>query len=255
MASTFFALGQEFLEKENYEQAFEQFRLAAEEDAQHTDSRFNLALMCQRGVGTEKNIEEAIRWYEEAAKNGDDAAMYNLAALYRDGDEGFDVDDEKFFYWMRMAARKGNERAQNAIYMRLTRAVHAMATELELSPQWIEEQQFFQISIPIPGKAEEDELQAILKVGEKVLFLTVYPFGEVADDHRVEMETWFEDVNQRTKVVEFVINEDDAIDARAIFDADDMMEEAENFAELVRILRSYIIQTINETLWMYEKLA
>ena len=248
MAATLFELGQDFLEAEKYEQAFEQFQLVAENDPHYTDSRFNMALMCQRGVGTEKNIQEAIRWYEEAARNGDEAAMYNLAALYRDGDEGFDVDDEKFFHWMRMCAQKGNERAQNAIYMRLTRAVHAMATELELSPQWIEEQKFFQISIPIPGKAEEDEMQAILKVGEKVLFLAVYPFGEVADDHRAEMEAWFEDVNQRTKVVEFVINEDDAIDARALIDADSMIEEAESFAELLRILRSYIIQTVNETL-------
>ena len=250
-----FELGQQFLEEENYEQAFEQFQLVAEDDPHYMDSRFNMALMCQRGVGTVKNLQEAIRWYEEVAKSGDEAAMYNLAALYRDGDEGLDPDDEKFFHWMRLSARQGNDRAMNAIYMRLIRAVHAMATELELSPQWIEEQQFFQISIPIPGKGEEDELQAILKVGEKILFLAVYPFGEVADDHRAEMETWFDDVNQRTKVVEFVINEDDAIDARAVINAEGMILEVENFAVMVKTLRSYIIQTINETLWMYEKLA
>ena len=47
--------------------------------------------------------------------------------------------------------------------------------------------QFFQISIPIPDKPEEDELQAILKVGEKILFLAVYPFGEVPEEHKEEI--------------------------------------------------------------------
>ena len=249
-----YMLGQQFLEEEKYAQAFEQFKLVAEKDAQHTDSRFNMAVMCLRGEGTEKNVPEAIRWYEEAAQNGDDKAMYNLGALYRDGNEGLDPDDEKFFHWMRMAAKQGNDRAMNAIYMRLIRAVHSMARELELSPQWIEEQQFFQISIPLPDK-EDEELQAILKVGEKILFLAVYPFGEVPDDQRVEMETWFDDVNRQTKLVEFVINEDNEIDARAVINAEGMIMEVENFGEMIRVLRSYIIKTINETLWMYNKLA
>jgi len=33
-------------------------------------AQYNLALLYKEGEGTEKNLEKAIHWYHEAAKNG-----------------------------------------------------------------------------------------------------------------------------------------------------------------------------------------
>jgi TPR repeat protein len=56
--------------------AREYYRLAAERGfpaAQNTYARFLSA-----GTGGEKNEQEAIKWFSEAAKNGDKNAMSNL---------------------------------------------------------------------------------------------------------------------------------------------------------------------------------
>lgn len=58
------------------------------------------------------NIEEAIYWYTEAAKNGVVDAMFNLAIIYYKGKLGISVDKAKAKYWFEQAAEKGDAEAK-----------------------------------------------------------------------------------------------------------------------------------------------
>lgn len=254
LSSSLFMFAQQLLQDENYKQAFEQFKLIAENDETHMDSQFNLALMCQRGMGTEKNINEAIRWYEAAANNGDEKAMYNLGAIYHDGAEGLEPDEEKYFYWMRLAAQKGNDRAMHSLIQRITKAIQDITRELNLSPQWIADNQFFQVNIPNPEKPEDDELVGIIKVGSEILFLFVYPFGAVSEELKQNMEATFAEINKQTHVTTFGVNDDNQIHAMAVSDAEKMIAEADNFEELIQMLHLFIDTAVGESMWMYNKL-
>ena len=240
MSATLFMLGQQFLQDEDYEQAFKQFKLIAENDEHHTDSQFNLAVMCQRGMGTKKNIHEAIRWYEAAANNGEERAMYNLGAIYHDGAEGLVPNTEKYFHWMRLAAQKGNERAKYSLYQRFAKVIREIAIDLKLSPQWIADKQFFQVHIPIPEKPKADEL---------------IPFGAVSDDLKQNMEAMFAEINKQTHVAKFGVNEENkSIHAMAVMDADQLIAEADNFEELALELQFFIETAVGESMWMHNKL-
>ena len=253
MSSTLFILGQQFLQDENYEQAFTQFKLIAENDERHVDSQFNLAIMYHRGMGTEKNIHEAIRWYEAAANNGDEKAMYNLGAIYHDGAESIERDEEKYFHWMRMAAQKDNDRAKLSLNQRLTKAIQDIARDLNLSPQWIAEKQLFQVHVPNPEKHGE-ELVGVIKVGTEILFLAGYPFGAVNDYLKQSMQATFAEVNKKTHVVKFSVNEDNKIHAMAVLDTEKIMADADSFEELMQMLQLYIDTAAGESMWMYNKL-
>lgn len=253
MSATLFMLGQQFLQDEDYEQAFKQFKLIAENDEHHVDSQFNLAVMCQRGMGTEKNILEAIRWYEAAANNGDERAMYNLGAIYYDGDEGLEPDKEKYFHWMRMAAQKGNDRAKLSLNQCFTKVIQDIANDLKLVPQWSTDEHSFKVHIPNPEK-QWDNLAGIIKVGKEILFLSVYPFGSMSDDLKQKMEPIFANVNKQTRVIQFGINDDERIYAMSVMDMDKMLTEADDYEEATQMLHLYIDQAAGESMWMYNKL-
>lgn len=59
------------------------------------------------GIGTEKNINEAWKWYAKAAERGDLEARYRLGCLYRDG-MGVKQNDAEATYWFRKAALNGH---------------------------------------------------------------------------------------------------------------------------------------------------
>ena len=63
------------------------------------------------GTSVPQNYEEAIRWYELAAKGGDQEAQSELAFLYFSGNH-VAQDYEKAKYWFNIAARKGYAIAQ-----------------------------------------------------------------------------------------------------------------------------------------------
>ena len=58
------------------------------------------------GIGTEKNIEKAIEWYEKGAEKGDKYAYYNLGFIYKNEEEK--RDDNKSFEWYKKAAEAGD---------------------------------------------------------------------------------------------------------------------------------------------------
>ena len=49
------------------------------------------------GVGVERNIEQAVYWYERAVEMGDDLAKSNLADILRKGSQGYPKDLKRAF--------------------------------------------------------------------------------------------------------------------------------------------------------------
>jgi len=45
------------------------------------EAQYNLALYYQYGIGTEKNLEKALYWYQKAAESGHITAQYNYMIL------------------------------------------------------------------------------------------------------------------------------------------------------------------------------
>ena len=77
-------------------------------------AQFTLAQMYQDGIGTDKNVQEAIKWYELASAQQDLRAEYNLGLLYLEG-QGVAADYQKAITTLRDSAFKGNDHAQYAL--------------------------------------------------------------------------------------------------------------------------------------------
>lgn len=75
-------------------------------------SMFLLAVAYGTGLGTTKNPEEAVRWYERAAAAGHVNAAFNLGACYRDGC-GVAQDHATAVRWLEKAAVAGSVSAQS----------------------------------------------------------------------------------------------------------------------------------------------
>ena len=59
-----------------------------------------------------KNPEEAVKWYEKAAKQGHAKAQVNLGLMYANGDDGVEKDSRKAVTLWKLAAEQGNAKAQ-----------------------------------------------------------------------------------------------------------------------------------------------
>ena len=63
----------------DYKEAFRLYMLAAEQD--DAWGQYEVGHCYERGIGTEKNIEEAIRWYAESAMLGDMLSVESLERI------------------------------------------------------------------------------------------------------------------------------------------------------------------------------
>jgi len=64
------------------------------------------------GTGVARDYRAAAEWYQKAADKGNLAGQLHLAALYRDGAEGFERDMAQAAEWYRKAADQGDVGAQ-----------------------------------------------------------------------------------------------------------------------------------------------
>lgn len=87
----------ELKKNQSYEQAMEWFYRAANQF--HVDALYNIAYCYENALGVEKNPQQAIRYYKQAALLEDVASMLKLAELY----EG--IDPQEADKW-RQAARQ-----------------------------------------------------------------------------------------------------------------------------------------------------
>lgn len=102
-------LGDSYYEKEDYEQAVEYYRLAAEQG--HARAQYNLGICYDNGHGVKQDYNEAVKWYRKAAEQGHAEAQNGLGACYEDG-QGVAQDYQEAVKWYRKAAEQGNAFAQ-----------------------------------------------------------------------------------------------------------------------------------------------
>ncbi len=85
----------------------------------HVLAQYNLATFYKHGIGTPKNLSEAVFWLERVANNTEDKALatkaqYQLGTLYYYGKE-IEKDKEKAKYWLQKAADNGHEKAKELL--------------------------------------------------------------------------------------------------------------------------------------------
>lgn len=130
MSSAFadFVPGQASLTAGNYKKAMSEFGKGAREG--DSESQYSLATMYEIGLGMPASLDEAYRWYAEAANNGHRDAQYILGWMYATSYYGETVivkpDEKKADLWANMAARQGQVDAQR--FLALARTV----------PEWLE---------------------------------------------------------------------------------------------------------------------
>jgi len=84
-----------------YEQVREMLEYVAENDDadEFYDPDFvnDIGTFFEDGVGVEKDIDQAVYWYERAVELGDDLAKSNLADILRKGSQGYPKDLKRAF--------------------------------------------------------------------------------------------------------------------------------------------------------------
>lgn len=98
--------------QKRYYSAIDWYKEAAKQGSD--SAMFNLANMYYKGEGTAKNDSMAMYWYRKAADMGVNEAMYGVAMLYYNG-EGVPRDVTKAVEWLQKAAAKGNKNATEAL--------------------------------------------------------------------------------------------------------------------------------------------
>ena len=95
--------------KQEYEQAVDFFRKAAEQG--HATAQFNLGVCYDHGQGVAQDYNEAVKWYRKAVEQGYASAQYNLGVCYDNG-RGVAQDYNEAVKWYRKAAEQGHATAQ-----------------------------------------------------------------------------------------------------------------------------------------------
>lgn len=78
------------------------------------DTQFGLAWLYDKGLGINRDLEQAAAWYRKAAEQGHPFAQLNLGAMYEYG-SGVSQSYEQAFNWYRKAAEQGDAEAQNNV--------------------------------------------------------------------------------------------------------------------------------------------
>lgn len=93
-------------------EAFKWFQRAARQN--HPDSQLKLALLYYHGQGVEQDLAQARYWLEQAALQLHKPAFGLLGTLYRDG-KGGDVDLIKAYLWFSLAEQEGDAVATQSL--------------------------------------------------------------------------------------------------------------------------------------------
>ena len=94
------------------EQAVKWFRNAAQQE--NAEAQFSLGACYYFALGVSKNYGEAVKWFRKAAQQGSALAQFNLGICYDEG-QGVTQDYEEAAKWYRKAAERGDAQAQCAL--------------------------------------------------------------------------------------------------------------------------------------------
>jgi TPR repeat protein len=117
-----YQLGQEAEQREDYQEAFKWFQLAAKQGLD--GAQVDLAYLYVTGYGTVKDLEQAVRWYRLAAAQGNPNAEYSMGICYLHG-EGIEQNLASAREWITLAIRHGDG----------ARSVGAMGLTYETGPE------------------------------------------------------------------------------------------------------------------------
>jgi TPR repeat protein len=104
----FYLNGNEFIEID-YQKAFELFQKSAERE--HLNGMTMLGYCYDYGIGIDIDEQKAFELYQKAANLGNSTAQFNLASMY----EKIEKDVDQAIYWYKQSAKQGYENAQNQL--------------------------------------------------------------------------------------------------------------------------------------------
>ena len=96
------------------------FRNAA--DQGDADAQYSLGVSYANGEGVPQKHREAVKWYRKAAEQGDAKAQFNLGRRYALG-EGIPQNDSEAYFWAILASVNGDENSvklRDLVAQRLT---------------------------------------------------------------------------------------------------------------------------------------
>ena len=76
-----------------------------------SDTQYTLGSMYHDGKGGPQDFQQAFKWYERAAEQGNADAQYCLGMMYDEG-KGVPQDYQEALKWIRRAAEQGDSRSQ-----------------------------------------------------------------------------------------------------------------------------------------------
>jgi TPR repeat protein len=105
-------MGQKYERGEGVKQSYEMARILFEQAAQQGDvaAMYDLGIMYNNGKGVEQSYKKAVEYYEQAAHLGHAQAQYNLGVMYYNG-QGVERDIAKTREWWTKAAAQGDKTA------------------------------------------------------------------------------------------------------------------------------------------------
>lgn len=96
----------------NVENAMNMYRSAAL--LGHPEAQYNLGIAYAEGIGVPYSIESAVHYFEKSAVTGVPESAYNLGLIYENGLTG-QKDHNKALFWYNLASDNNNVEAQNAL--------------------------------------------------------------------------------------------------------------------------------------------
>ena len=130
-----FTLGTMAYEDGLYKEAATHWVKVAEDG--HGTAQFNLGVLYEHGNGVAQNIDEALRWYTLAAKNGVTDAQVYLANLLFAGVGSFASEIDEAIYWYVQAADAGHAEAQFRLG-KLFIEGESVAVDVATATSWLE---------------------------------------------------------------------------------------------------------------------
>ena len=100
-----FADGFEAATAQDYKKAASIWQTLAEKG--DASAQFNLGMLYHSGIAGYMNEEEAVKWYQKAASNGNYRAQEYLTVGYREGWFGLKKDDAKADFWQAKLDQQG----------------------------------------------------------------------------------------------------------------------------------------------------
>jgi len=97
--------------RQDYQQASRWYQVAAEQG--QPEAEYNLGVLYFEGQGVMQDFRIAARWYRLAAEQGERDAQFNLAGLYASG-RGVAEDYLTAYQWLEVAAGAGEPDASKA---------------------------------------------------------------------------------------------------------------------------------------------